>query len=179
MSQRSFSGNLISLLTETVKLTPDQTAIIETRGGTVSSKNFQELYKDVQNCAAYLNSKGLEAGDKVILFVTPGYKLTILVFALIYLGAIPVIIDPGMGIRAVLSNIRSTLPNILIGIPLVYWASFGLWKTFKSVRKKILVTESLFDREMTAQSTTNNFEQVSPQRDDLAAIVFTLSLIHI
>ena len=48
VSENSFSGNLISLLTETVKLTPEQTAIIETREGTVSSKNFQELYKDVQ-----------------------------------------------------------------------------------------------------------------------------------
>ena len=173
MSQRSFSGNLISLLTETVRLTPEQTAIIETGGGAVSSKNFRELYEDVQNCAAYLNSKGLVAGDKVLLFITPGYKLTILAFAIIYLGAIPVIIDPGMGIHSVLSSIRSTLPNILIGIPLVYWASFGFSKTFKSVRKKILVTESLFDREMTAQSATNNLRQVSPQRDDLAAIVFT------
>ena len=173
MSESPFSGNLISLLTDTVKLSPEQTAIIETSGDAVSSKSFQELYEDVQNCAFYLSSKGLVAGDKVLLFVTPGYKLTILVFAVIYLGAIPVIIDPGMGIRSALSSIQSTLPNILIGIPLVYWASFGFWKTFKSVRKKILVTESLFTREMTIPSAKNNFKQVSPLRDDLAAIVFT------
>ena len=76
-----------------------------------------------------------------------------------------------MGIRSVLST-PVHAPKHTHRYTFGLLNSFGFWKTFKTVRKKFCY-EISFDRKMTTQSTTNNFKQVSPQRDDLAAIVFT------
>ena len=55
-------------------------------------------------------SSGLKRGTRVLLMVKPGLDLIQIVFALLKLGAVPVVIDPGMGLGRFLnvpSNQRS------------------------------------------------------------------------
>ena len=58
----------------------------------------------------------IKSGDKALLFVNPGPGLIIWAFALFRIGAIPVVIDPGMGIRSFLSCIQRTQPEAMVGI---------------------------------------------------------------
>lgn len=153
MPDRFVFKNLVSHLAETAKRSPNQTAIFSASNDNVTKRNFKELNEDVSQCATYLQAKGLIKGQKALLFVKPGYELTVLAFSAIYLGVIPVIIDPGMGFRSVLSCIRSTKPDILIGVPLVVWMSFFL---------KIHSRQSIRRFELVKISFTNIFSQQHP-----------------
>lgn len=167
------SGNLVSHLAETARISPDQTAIISEQTKQYSSRSFRELYLDVIRCEAHLKRKGISKENKVLLFISPGYELTVVAFAIIRLGAVPVIIDPGMGLKAVLNSIRSTRPDALIAIPLVYWASYGFRKTFKTVNIRILLTSSSFQDQWLGFEVADPRPETPTNADDLAAIVFT------
>lgn len=166
------SGNLVSYLEETAKSLPKQAALIEDDQNSLSSRTFEQLFSDVVRCAHYLKAKKISQGGKVLLFVTPGHELTVISFALIYLGAIPVIIDPGMGISSLLSSIRSTKPDALIGTPLVFLLSFGFRKAMKSVKVRIPVFSSRFGSRMALEDPRELSKAVT-KPSDLAAIVFT------
>ena len=98
MAESYPAGNLFSHLAETTAKFPDQTALIMGGEEPFQTYTFHELNQGVLHCAYYLGAKGIKKGNKVLLFVKPGYELTVIAFALIFLGAVPVIIDPGMGI---------------------------------------------------------------------------------
>jgi acyl-CoA synthetase (AMP-forming)/AMP-acid ligase II len=165
--------NLVSHLGETAKRSPDQIAVYSDSDSNFKERNFKELYQDVGKCADILRKKGLVPGQKALLFVKPGYELTVLAFSLIYLGVVPVIIDPGMGFRSVLSCIRSTKPDALLGIPLVMWISFIFRKSFKTVRTKVAISKKFFVNNILSAPLGSDYPQVVTQADQLAAIVFT------
>ena len=53
-------------------------------------------------------------------------SLIVSCFALLYIGAIPVIIDPGMGLKSLLNCIKRTKPKNLLTVPVIVdpWLSF-------------------------------------------------------
>ena len=97
---------------------PNQTAILPATEGAFPARSFAELEKDVAACSRFLRKRGIRPQDKVLVMVRPGYELIVSVFALFLLGACPVVIDPGMGLRNFLRCVKSTKPDALIGIPL-------------------------------------------------------------
>jgi olefin beta-lactone synthetase len=173
MPDRFVFKNLVSHLAETAKRSPNQTAIFSASNDNVTKRNFKELNEDVSQCATYLQAKGLIKGQKALLFVKPGYELTVLAFSAIYLGVIPVIIDPGMGFRSVLSCIRSTKPDILIGVPLVVWMSFFFKNSFKTVHTKIRISKNFLHQHIFSATSRDCCPQASTKEEELAAIVFT------
>ncbi|MDG1139187.1 MAG: fatty acid CoA ligase family protein [Opitutales bacterium] len=173
MPDRFACKNLVSHLAETAKRSPHQTAIFSASKNNFTKRNFKELSEDVARCATYLQTKGLTKGQKALLFVKPGYELTVLAFSVIYLGVIPVIIDPGMGFRSVLSCIRSTKPDILIGLPLVMWLSFVFRNSFKAVHTKIQISKNFLNKHILSASSRPYWPQASTTEEELAAIVFT------
>ncbi len=60
----------------------------------------------------------MRRGDRTLLMVKPGLPLIAAAFGLFQLGAVPVIIDPGMGLRNFLTCVARTRPRALVGIPL-------------------------------------------------------------
>ena len=163
--------NIASRLKETSVRLPNGRAIL-CANGKFPEKSFSELYQDVRACSAFLKDKGIERGDKVLLFVRSGYELIVLAFSLFFIGAVPVIIDPGMGLRAVLRCIKRTQPDHLIGIPMTHWVSRFFYRSFKSIRVRILIRSTQFSEQALAiPDHDSNPIDVSP--NDLAAIVFT------
>ena len=57
-------------------------------------------------------------------------------------GAVPVIIDPGMGLRNFLHCVRRSQPRALVGIPLAQIISRVFLTAFKSVSTRIWVSGS-------------------------------------
>ncbi|MBT1444807.1 AMP-binding protein [Shewanella sp. JM162201] len=64
-----------------------------------------------------LNAIGLQRGDKAVLMVTPGLDFFALTFALFKAGIIPVMVDPGMGIKNLGQCFEEAAPDAFIGIP--------------------------------------------------------------
>ncbi len=134
------------------------------------SLTFRELEMLSNRCANYLKEKGVVRGARVQLAVRPGLELILITFALFKLGAVPVVIDPGMGVKNFLACVRRTKPDVLVGIPMAIGLSRLFWGSFKGVQFRISVGGS-FEKRLGNASSEPVLENT--QIDDLAAILFT------
>jgi acyl-CoA synthetase (AMP-forming)/AMP-acid ligase II/pimeloyl-ACP methyl ester carboxylesterase len=77
---------------------------------------------------------GLRAGDRVIMLVTPGADFLALSYAVMGRGGIPVFIDPGMGIDAMLACMHEAQPSGFIGVPKAHLLRLKASDLFGSLR---------------------------------------------
>ena len=173
MPQNSAEENLVSLLRDTAHRVPDRPAIIDAKDQGFPSHSFAQLYADTQACASILSSQGLGKGDKSLLFVKPGYELIVLAFALIHLGAVPIIIDPGMGLQSMLACIRSTRPSFLVGTPLVCVVSKLFPRSFKTIQGKVVIDSRFLVKTQREKVPASKMHPAKTSPSELAAIVFT------
>ena len=152
---------------------PDRPAIFPACEGAFPVKTFSELEADVASCSRLLRSEGIRPGDKVLLMVRPGYELILTAFALFHLGAPPVVIDPGMGLRNFLRCVQRTKPSSLIGIPSACILAYLCRGTFRSVQAKIVVRGGSFLRKLHVHRSAKLFPAAEVTPDTLAAILFT------
>src|SRR6185312_10783238 len=108
--------------------------------------SFAELSAEVGAWQARLAARGLRRGDRALVMVRPGLPLIASVFALFKLGAVPVVIDPGMGLQAFLAAVARTRPRGLVGIPLAQAISRIFRGSFRSVAARVPVPGSLTAR---------------------------------
>ena len=59
---------------------------------------FRELEDEVNRTAHGLVKAGIIRKTRTVLLVSPGPEFSVLIFALLRVGAVPVMIDPGMGL---------------------------------------------------------------------------------
>lgn len=173
MGEEVFVENIASHLDKASKLFPDQTAILSAQPSLFEPRSFKELNLETIDCASYLSSQKISKGDTVLLAVKPGYQLILIAFSLFRIGAIPVIIDPGMGVKAFLRCIKSTKPNALIGIPLAHFLSKIFRKSFQSIQKKIVVSNNQFSKELKKNCINDGLSSAKTKPEETAAIVFT------
>lgn len=122
--------------------------------------------------AAVFSRRGVTRGSRVLLMVKPGRDLILSVFALFKIGAVPVVIDPGMGRKHFLSCVRRTKPTALVGIPLAQILSRVFWKDFATVRHRVTVGTGRFGRLLDSLGDAD-FTPAATAADELAAILFT------
>ena len=127
---------------------PDHPALKIPRGRTADGRidylalTFAELDREVDAWCHRLTQAGVGRGDRTLLMVRQGLPLIAAAFALFKVGAIPVIIDPGMGLRNFLHCVRHSQPRALVGIPLAQVISRVFLTAFKSVSTRIWVSGS-------------------------------------
>ncbi|HEX6882160.1 MAG TPA: fatty acid CoA ligase family protein [Planctomycetota bacterium] len=100
---------------------------------------FEQLERRVDSIAWALADLGLRPGERTALFVPPGVDFVALFHALLRLGALPVLIDPGMGRRALLACLARVQPSALIGVPRVHLARQLFPQRFRNVGLAIAV----------------------------------------
>jgi len=111
-------------LRNNANLFPDKKALIFPKKNTgkmnaeLEFYTFKQVEQDSDSLAWGLSKIGMKPEMKTILMVKPGYELYVTIFALIKLGVVPVIVDPGMGISRMLHCYQSVKPEGFIGIPL-------------------------------------------------------------
>ena len=117
----------------------------------------------------------------------PGIDFVSLVFALLKVGAVQVLIDPGMGKRQVLRSLTEVEPRGFIAIPGVQLSRRILGRNFPSATINVTAgTHGLFSsfkvlgqpldeirRIGMRENSQNEFELFSAQIDSPAAIIFT------
>ncbi len=59
---------------------------------------------------------GITRGTRTILMVPPGMEFFMIIFALFKVGAVPVVVDPGMGIDRMVKCLKQGRPRAFIGI---------------------------------------------------------------
>lgn len=124
-----------------------------------------------------LRAEGIKPGMRVVLMVRPGLDFLPLCFALHKLGAVVVLIDPGMGRKNLIRCIKHTEPEAFIGIPQAHVAKLLFRDAFRSVKVSITIGKRWFwggpdlAALMAHGSTAVEPYPVAP--DDPAAIIFT------
>lgn len=156
---------------------PDRIAIKVPRGrdsrGHINylALTYRELDAETVAWSGRLQQRGVRAGDRVLVMVRQGLPLIAAVFALFRLGAVPVIIDPGMGRKNFLACVTRTRPRVLLGIPYAQILSHLFRAAFRSVEIRCWVSSSPTHRQSAAGDVVPPL--VDPAPDSLAAILFT------
>ncbi len=134
---------------------------------------FAELEAEVSAWGTQIAAAGVRTGDRTLVMVKPGLPLIAAVFALFRAGVVPVVIDPGMGLRHFLACVASSRPRALIGIPFARVISHLFRPSFRSVEIRIPASASPTARLDPLPAGTPGPAMVTSASTDLAAILFT------
>lgn len=152
-------------------------ALVEKKGSGYRRYTFSELDNHRLDFAARLQGADIGPGDRVMLMVRPSMEFIALTFALFSIGAVVILIDPGMGYRNLLRCIQSVQPDILVSIPRGVLLSRLFPGLFVNVRKRICVGRSfglgLLGDSLTALKAAVDRKDFEAATDDLAAVIFT------
>ena len=137
---------------------------------------FSALDARCDQIAHGLVSAGLGAGQRCVLMVTPSFDFFAITFALFKMGVIPVLIDPGMGVKHLKTCIATSKATAFIGVPKAHIARilFGWGKgRFKQL---ITVGPKLWGGTTLAKIITKTekpFPVYASTYKETAAILFT------
>jgi olefin beta-lactone synthetase len=169
------SCNIAASLAHWANEMPDQAAIIEIRTGTQIT--FRKLEEESNLIASGLLRHGLNKGDRVLVMVPYGSDFVTLTFALFKAGAIPVLIDPGLGKKNVLHCIKQSEPQGIIAIPLAHAVKALVSTPFKSIKFSVTVGRNWFWRGPTLEQVKNSgqssFQMGETHKEQIAAVLFT------
>jgi acyl-CoA synthetase (AMP-forming)/AMP-acid ligase II len=156
---------------------PDSPAIIFPAGNRRLS--FQELDSLSDRIAHGLTGIGIGRGVRTVLMVKPGPEFFALTFALFKVAAVPVLIDPGLGVRNLKSCLAEAEPQAFIGIPKAHLARliFG-WgrrslRIFVNVGPRLPWGGTTLSRLIGGSGQEQPFPPLETMPDDIAAILFT------
>lgn len=148
-----------------------------TRAGDIDylALSFAELDAEVAAWSARLVAAGVVRGDRTLVMVKQGLPLIAAVFALFRLGAVPVVIDPGMGRKNFLACVARSRPRVLVGIPLAQVLGYVFRTAFRSVAVRVTAGSSLTARLTRAGAAAPADARgcVASAADELAAILFS------
>ncbi|MFC5813555.1 fatty acid CoA ligase family protein [Nonomuraea harbinensis] len=117
---------------------PD-TLACQVGGRAPRSASYGEMARSVEETAAALALGGVRPGMRTVLLVRPGVELGVLVLSLLRLGAVPVMVDPGLPYAAVRRCLERAAPEAFIGVPLAQAARLALGWARRTSRVVITV----------------------------------------
>jgi acyl-CoA synthetase (AMP-forming)/AMP-acid ligase II len=180
------AGGISERLRANARAFPDKKAIIyptgrDSSGATVYQHlTFREIEESSRAYAAGLLRAGIGKGVKTIVMVKPGPDLFAVVFALFQIGAVPVIADPGLGVRRMLHCYRTAGAEAFVGIPAAHVVRVLSRRTFSSLRTHVTVGRRWFwggptlrELAQPSPSSAPDVEVRALSDDDLLAISFT------
>ncbi|MGH7749965.1 MAG: AMP-binding protein, partial [Candidatus Dormibacteria bacterium] len=131
-----------------------------------------ELERDANAFAAALAHHGIRNGMRTAVMIPPGREFCAAIFALLKLGAPPVLIDRGIGLRNVGHAIQRAVPAAFLGVRKADLARriFGWGRDSIGIS---LTVESLSGRLLKQGSEVTEDRRATRSLDDLAAIAFT------
>ncbi|MEJ2535365.1 MAG: fatty acid CoA ligase family protein [Gammaproteobacteria bacterium] len=175
--------NVAAALTRQARERPDAPAIhypVGLRRGRVRYANcsYRELDELSDRYARGLLAWGLAPGARAALMVPPGREFFALFFALFKAGIVPVLIDPGIGLRPLRQCLAEAAPEAFIGVTRAQAARVLLRWARHSVRRVVTVGPRLFwsgigTRRLAALGQDSDAPLCRTGADELAAILFT------
>jgi len=142
-----------------------------------SHLTFQQLDRKSDYYAYGLENAGIKQGTRTVLMVKPSIEFFALTFAIFKVGAVPVVIDPGMGISRMLRCLEESRPNAFIGIPIAHALRKLRPNYFKTVKTCITVGRRWFWKGLTLKdihrTSSKPYNIAKTRQNDMAAILFT------
>jgi acyl-CoA synthetase (AMP-forming)/AMP-acid ligase II len=166
--------NIAAPLVEMARRRPEATALVEG----VARLSFRELDAESDRLARGLMRVGITRGMRAVLMVPPSIEFYSLTFALFKLGAVVVLIDPGMGIRNLGACLAEAEPEAFLGVAKAHLPRLVLGWARKTCRYRILVGRGWPGSPITIGDLRRQGEHGEPvltatAPDETAAILFT------
>lgn len=138
--------------------------------------SFKRLEEESNRIARGLASAGIGRGTRTVLMVKPSLDFFALTFALFKTGAVPVLIDPGLGLKNLKACLAEAAPEAFIGVPKAHAARIVLGWAKDSL--KILITVG--GPKLWGGATLSRIKDgdgsaflADTREEDMAAILFT------
>ena len=179
------SANVAAHLPEMARLQPETPAIFIPQGSDSHRQTnyvqytFSELDRESSRMAHALESVGIRRGVRTVLMVPPGFEFFALTFALFKIGAVPVLVDPGMGVKNLKTCFAEAQPQAFIGIPKAHLARVLLgWgkptvKILLTVGRRLCWGGSTLAKLLTVVPDETPYVTAQTESDETAAILFT------
>ena len=175
--------NVANHLSAPAACEPDRAAVIvpRQRGDRfeTSQLTFSELDLLSGQLARGLAEIGIRRGVRTALMVRPSFDFFTLTFALLKVGAVPVMIDPGMGIRNLGKCLGEAKPQAFIGVPKAHLARRILRWAADTIQITVTTGSRLFGGKHTLRQAHETGNRLGPlpatdtRADETAAILFT------
>src|SRR5262245_44150475 len=175
--------NVAEHLTARAAHEPDRAAVIWPRlrrdRFETTQLTFAQLNQLSGHLARGLDNVGIRRGVRTVLMVRPSLDFFALTFALFKVGAVPVLIDPGMGIRNLGKCLAEAKPEAFIGIPKAHVARRILRWAKDSIRITVATASRILGGKHTLRALQQAGEKAGPlpvantPADETAAILFT------
>jgi olefin beta-lactone synthetase len=178
------NSNIASGLTAMARERPHALAVLAPAGRDHAGRashvhwTFRQLDIESDCVASALRAAGIGRGVRTVLMVRPSLNFFALTFGLFKAGAVPVLVDPGLGIKNLGPCLAEAEPEAFIGIPIAQFARKVLGWGRATIRRSFTINplwpaSSLDpDRdEWLAGGLDPKIAAVGP--DDTAAILFT------
>ncbi len=115
--------NVASFVLERARREPDAVAIHFPAGRREEGRvryarvTNRELDRESDAIARALEGAGIRRGMRTVLMVPPSLELFAVTLALFKLGAVPVMVDPGIGLRRLKGCLDEAEPEAFVGVP--------------------------------------------------------------
>jgi len=156
---------------------PEQDAVIHSKDG--SRLTFRHLNEDADRYAHGLTRLGIRRGARTLVMIRPGQEFVAVAFALFKMGAISVLLDPGMGRTSLLRCIEEVEPHAFIAVSMAHAARLLRPRAFKSVKHWVTVGPRWFwsgptlSQIRALERQSREFPCADTRTDETAAILFT------
>jgi acyl-CoA synthetase (AMP-forming)/AMP-acid ligase II len=141
--------------------------------------SYAELERESDALAGGLHQWGVRKGTRIAFLVPPSREFFALAFALLKLGAMPILIDTGIGRRQIRACLKLAEPEVFIGIPRAHLGRLLLGWGRETVRLNLTVGGmrfpgwSSYAGLLEAGRQAPRFETAVMDPDEPAAVVFT------
>jgi len=158
---------------------PEGTALIlPTRtDDTAQRLTWSELNDRTSALARGLLRLGLRPGDRCVLMVRPGEWFFPLAYGMLRAGIVPVLIDPGMGLRSLGRCLAEAAPVGFVGEPEAHLAALVLGWGRATVRHRVTTRRSLLGGPelslIASRGAQDDRPLPTPPPDAPAAVLFT------
>jgi acyl-CoA synthetase (AMP-forming)/AMP-acid ligase II len=179
--------NVASHLPARARQHPYQLAVVAPKGRDAGRRvryvhwTFPQLDAESDLLAWGLDAIGIRRGVRTVLMVKPSLEFFALTFALFKIGAVPVLVDPGMGLRNLGQCLKEAEPEAFIGTPLAHL--FRLLRSWArpTVRRTVIVGRGLFRGDSYGdvrekgrlRGKGQSYDVPTVKPDETAAILFT------
>lgn len=171
--------NIALRIAEVAKKMPHKKSVVFSRAVGNSYEypfyTFEQFEARSSQMAHFFLSIGIKKGMRTLLFVKPCLDFSVITFALFKIGAVPVLIDPGMGVKNLLNSIQQVAPEAFISIPKGHWLRRLKSSYFHTVKINIAFEEMLntFNLYEKLETFSTSFPPVEVSDTDQSAILFT------
>jgi acyl-CoA synthetase (AMP-forming)/AMP-acid ligase II len=134
---------------------------------------FRQLDRHSDRIARGLERIGIRRGTRTVVMVPPSLEFFGLTFALFKVGAVPVLIDPGMGVKNLGRCIADAAPAAFIGIRKALLGRLILRWGRKTIRMAGSPSSLAYFSDVHYARTTEPYPIARTRPDETAAILFT------